>query len=311
MYTEILEKIKEYRTIIIHRHSRPDGDAMGSQIGLKEAIQATFPEKKVLAVGDVNERYSFIGGMDVVVDEDYQEALVFILDTSDEFMISDDRYNLGKFIIKIDHHILKKDFGHMQIIDTSFESCAGLIAHIIFSTNMKLTNIGAKAIFTGIVTDSGRFRYDSVNSRTFDLASKLLQYDFSMNEIYNNLYSEELKMVKLRAQFTLNFKITKKNVAYTKTTARDLKEFDTDLFTISRGMVNTMSGIKGIDIWVNFTEDEINNTVIAEIRSSKYNINEIAVKYGGGGHQMASGATLKSFEEADLMLNDLENLIED
>jgi len=110
--------------------------------------------------------------------------------------------------------------------------------------------------------------------------------------------------------FTLKFKLTKNNVAYIMTTKEELKELDVDFFIVSRGMVNTMSGIKGIDIWVNFTEDEANNVVVAELRSSKYNINQIAVKYGGGGHLMASGASLKDFDEARRMLEDLDRLIE-
>ena len=309
MYNQIYQKIKEYDTIIIHRHQRPDGDAMGSQIGFREAIKTTFPSKKVLAVGDVNDRYGFIGTVDAVADEDYRQALVFVLDTAEEFLISDRRYLNGKFIIKIDHHIPRGEFGNLILVDTNFESCAGLISDFIFQTSMKLNSLGAKALFTGIITDSGRFRYDSVNAKTFATTAKLMEHDFSISEVYNNLYVEELKIVRLRAYFTLNFKLTPMKVAYMKNTAQDVQNFDVDLFTISRGMVNTMAGIKDIDIWVNFTEDEINKNIVCELRSSRFNINEIAVKYGGGGHQYASGATLKTFEEADLMLNDLDNLI--
>lgn len=306
MYENILSRIKEFDAIIIHRHSRPDGDAMGSQIGWREAIKTTFPEKTVLAPGDTSDRYSFCGDVDLVPDHLYSEALVFVLDTSEEYMISDRRYAQGKYIIKIDHHLTKGEFGNEQLVNTEFESCAGLVADIIFQTGMKLNSQGAKALFAGIVTDSGRFRYDSVTSRTFEIVAKLLKYDFQISEVYNNLYIEELKTVRLRAKFTLNFQLTPANVAYMKNTARDIKDYESDVPTISRGMVNTMSGIKGIDIWVNFTEDETAKTVIAEIRSSKYNINDVAVKYGGGGHQLASGATLKSFEEADAMLTDLD-----
>ncbi|MGD9605178.1 MAG: bifunctional oligoribonuclease/PAP phosphatase NrnA [Bacilli bacterium] len=311
MYKQIYEKIKEYDTVIIHRHQRPDGDAMGCQIGLKEAIKTTFPHKKVLAVGDVNDRYSFIGGVDDVHDEDYEKALVFVLDTAEEFLISDRRYQKGNFIIKMDHHIPRGEFGDLTLVDTNFESCAGLISDFLFETNMKQSVLGAKALFTGIVTDSGRFRYDSVNAKTFATAAKLTEFGFALSEVYNNLYVEELKIVKLRAYFTLNFKLTPMNVAYMKNTAEDVRKFEVDLFTISRGMVNTMAGIKDIDVWVNFTEDEQNNNVVCEIRSSRYNINEIATKYGGGGHQFASGATIKSFEEADLLLQDLDNLIKE
>ena len=307
MYNRVLKFIREAKTIIIHRHSRPDGDALGSQIGLKEAIKATFPRKEIYMVGDMTPRYEFMGKMDEIDDEKYKDALVFVLDTSEQSMISDERYLTGKHLIKIDHHIAKESFGDIEIVDTTYESCCGLVAFLIDRIRLKMTDYGAKSLYTGMVTDSGRFRYDSTTSKTFEIASKLLKHNFNINEIYNHLYTDTLEMVKLRAQFTLKFKLTDENVAYIKTTQEEMKEYNVDIFSISRNMVNTMAGIKGINIWVNFTED-IDGRVIAEIRSSKYNINNIAVKYGGGGHKAASGATLKNFEEADMMLNDLNEL---
>ena len=307
MYNRVLKFIREAKTIIIHRHSRPDGDALGSQIGLKEAIKATFPRKEIYMVGDMTPRYEFMGKMDEIDDEKYKDALVFVLDTSEQSMISDERYLTGKHLIKIDHHIAKESFGDIEIVDTTYESCCGLVAFLIDRIRLKMTDYGAKSLYTGMVTDSGRFRYDSTTSKTFEIASKLLKYNFNINEIYNHLYTDTLEMVKLRAQFTMKFKLTDENVAYIKTTQEEMKEYNVDIFSISRNMVNTMAGIKGINIWVNFTED-IDGRVIAEIRSSKYNINNIAVKYGGGGHKAASGATLKNFEEADMMLNDLNEL---
>ncbi|MDD2493256.1 MAG: bifunctional oligoribonuclease/PAP phosphatase NrnA [Bacilli bacterium] len=309
MFNKVLKAIREHETIIIHRHSRPDGDALGSQIGLKEAIKATYPRKRVYAVGDKLDRYRFIGEMDNIEDHLYKEALVFILDTSETFMISDDRYKLGKYIIKIDHHIYKESYGDFAIVDTDYESCAGLVADIIFKMKLKMTDVAAKALYTGLVTDSGRFRYESTTTRTFLTAAKLLETKFSVADVYNNLYSDDLEMVRLRANFVLRFQLTKNNVAFIKTTTEDLKQMGIDFYSVSRTMVNTMAGIKGIDIWVNFTEDEENNVVVAEIRSSKYNINVIATKYGGGGHKGASGASLKSFEEADMMLEDLDKLM--
>ena len=307
MYNRVLKFIREAKTIIIHRHSRPDGDALGSQIGLREAIKATFPRKEIYMVGDMTPRYEFMGKMDEVEDEKYKDALVFVLDTSEQSMISDERYLTGKHLIKIDHHIAKESFGDVEIVDTSYESCCGLVAFLIDRIRLKMTDYGAKSLYTGMVTDSGRFRYDSTTSKTFEIASKLLKHNFNINEIYNHLYTDTLEMVKLRAQFTMKFKLTDNNVAYIKTTQEEMKEYNVDILSISRNMVNTMAGIKGINIWVNFTED-VDGRVIAEIRSSKYNINNIAVKYGGGGHKAASGATLKNFDEADMMLNDLNEL---
>lgn len=310
MLNEILHQINSYDTIIIHRHTRPDGDALGSQIGLKEIIKHNF-KKDVFAVGDDSDRLDFIGKMDIVDDELYDKALVFVLDTADTFLISDERYSKGAYVIKIDHHISRSDFGNLNYVDTSFESCAGLVAYMAIELGLEINQTAAKALFTGIVTDSGRFRYDSTSSRTFSVVSKLLESGLNITEVYDNLYIEELDNVRLKAYFMLNFQLTECNVAYMKNTKADIEKFKTNFFTISRGMVNTMAGIGGISIWANFTEDVENNVIVAELRSNKYNINEIAVKYGGGGHKFASGASLESWEKVDEMLADLDLLIKE
>lgn len=308
-YQEVYEVIKDHKVIIIHRHLRPDGDALGSQIGLKEAIKATFSEKEVYAVGDYSNKYSFIGQLDEVSDEKYNDALAILLDSSDSSLLSDERYKKAKTLVKFDHHIFKEKYANYEIIDNSFESCCGLLADFIFEMGMKLSSDGAKALFTGMVTDSGRFRYDSTNSKTFYIASKLYEYEFDVNDIYNNLYVEDLDVVKLRAKFVMKFKVTDYNVAYIKTTKEEVRDLNVDIFTVSRGMVNTMAGIKGIDIWVNFTEDEENNCIITEIRSSKYAVVDIATKYGGGGHPKACGCSVPSFEVADQILSELDDII--
>lgn len=310
MINQIIKAIKEYDTIIIHRHSRPDGDALGSQVGLKEALKTTFPNKRVLITGDMTARYAFIGEMDEVEDKDYQGALVIVVDTAAPTLISDERYLMGHYIIKIDHHTSGADYGNINYVDTEQISCASLLAKMIFENNLQLNANGAKALFTGLITDSGRFRYMGVTAETFELAAKLMQYDFLPEDIYGQLYSEDLEMVRLRAQFTLRMQLTPSNVAYIKTTQAMLQEYNTDIFSVSRGMVSIMSGIKGISIWVNFTETE-EGQVIAELRSNKYNINPIAVKYNGGGHRFASGATLANFSEADNMLADLDLLMKE
>lgn len=309
MYKEFKNVLEKFDTIIIHRHSRPDGDALGSQFGLKRIIEINYPEKKVYAVGDVNPRLAFMGTMDYINDTVYQNALAIVLDTSEISMISDDRYKKAKYIVKIDHHLPKGVYGALEYVDTSFESCAGLISWIAQSLNFKLDNKAATSLFTGIVTDSGRFRYSSTNSRTYEVVARLMEYEIDCNEIYNKLYVTELAIARLKAHMTLNFKLTNANVAYLKNTKEDIEKYNTDFNTISRGMVSVMSGIEGVDAWVNFTEDVENNCVVAELRSNGLNVNQIAVKYGGGGHLNASGASIKDFSVADEMLEDLNKLV--
>lgn len=308
MFSTLLEKIKRYDTVIIHRHKQPDGDAIGSQVGLKLILKENFPEKNIYAVGDDPKRYSFVEGslMDQIEDEVYKNALAIVLDTSATHLISDDRYKTAEATARVDHHLFVETICDTEIIDNSFESCAGLLGAFVKKTGLKLCPLGAKALFTGMVTDSGRFKYDSVNSQTFEVASFLMTQGFSTADIYTNLYADDFKMIRMRAEFVLKIKFTKNNVAYIVTPLDEFLSLGVDSFTVSRGMVNTMADIKGVSIWVNFTQTE--EGVLAELRSSAYDINKIAVKYGGGGHLKASGATLTDLDTAYKMLEDLDAL---
>lgn len=308
MFEQLLSAIKEFDRIIIHRHSNPDGDALGSQIGLKNILKENFPEKEIYVVGDSSQRFAFMDDsvMDTIPDELYTDALAIVLDTSATSLISDTRYSTAKLTACVDHHIFCEKFTDIEIRNTSYESCCGLITEFAIECNLKLNPLAAKSLYTGMVTDSGRFRYDSTNSNTFKLASKLMEQKFDTNSIYSNLYADDFKFIRLRAMFTLKIQFTDHRVAYIYTTREELDTYGVDTFTISRGMVGTMSEIRGIDSWVNFTETD--GGVLCEIRSSKHNINPIAVKYGGGGHAKASGATLKDRDEAMSLLEDLNNL---
>ena len=310
MFEKILEAIRQYDTIIIHRHTSPDGDALGSQIGLKHILKDNFPNKKIYVVGDGAGRYAFMDGsvMDEIEDSVYTDAMAILLDSAASHLISDERYKLAKYTARIDHHIYCETFTDLEVVNTTYESCCGLITEFALEGGLALSPASAKALYTGMVTDSGRFRFDSVNANTFRLASALMEQKFDTNEIYNNLYADDFEYVRLRAQFVLKIQFTKNNVAYIYTTKEEFDSYGKDSFTISRGMVNTMADLKGVHTWVNFTD--IGDKVLVEIRSNTYNINPIAVKYGGGGHQKASGASVDNYEVAMEMLKDLDRLEE-
>lgn len=311
MFEQIRSLIEQYDTIIIHRHTKPDGDAIGSQIGLKQLIIDNYPTKRVLAVGDPAGRYAFVKNStpDEVSDEDYNGALAIILDTSARALISDTRYTLAEKTARIDHHIFCEKIADVEVTDTAFESCCGLIAALAMELKWKMSSDAATAIYTGLVTDSGRFRYDSTTPETLRRAAYLLEAGIDTGDIYRNLYADDFSYIRLRSQFVLKVQFTDQNVAYIYTTAEEMREYGVDTFTISRGMVGVMSEIRGVDIWVNFTETD--EGVLCELRSSRYNINRTAVKYGGGGHEKASGCTLKDRDEAMLLLEDLNKIIEE
>ena len=309
MFQAILNAITRYDTIIIHRHKNPDGDAMGSQIGLKHIITENFPGKNVYMVGDNAKFYGFMDDsvMDVIDDSVYEGALAVILDSGSRHLISDERYTTAAHTVRFDHHIFCEKIADDEVVDTSFESCCGLVAHFALESGLRLNPQSAKALYTGMVTDSGRFRYDSTSARTFAIASKLLEQGIDTNDIFRKLYADSLENKQLKAQFIMKVQLTANKVAYIYTTREEFDAMGLDTFTVSRGMVNTMADLKGVGIWVNFTETE--KGVLCELRSGDLNINPIAVKYGGGGHAKASGATVADRETAMAMLADLDAML--
>ena len=230
-----------------------------------------------------------------------------ILDCGSAHLISDDRWQKAARTVRIDHHIFCGQFADSEVIDTGYESCCGMIAHFAMEASLQVSALAAKSLYTGMLTDSGRFRFDSTTSQTFRLAAFLRERDFDTNEIFRNLYAETFESKKLKAQFLLKTQFTPNRVAYIYTTKAEVDEMNISTFTASRGMANIMSDIKGTDIWVNFTESD--EGVLCELRSAGPNINPIAVKYGGGGHMKASGATVANRETAMQMLHDLDNLL--
>ena len=311
MFEAVRKAIETHETVIIHRHATPDGDALGSQVGLKHLIKENYPNKQVFAVGDEAGRYAFMADsmMDEVSDAAYENALAIVLDTSGRSLISDGRFEKAKTTARIDHHLFIEPICAIEVIDSSFESCCGLIAAMAMECGWRVPLLSAQSLFTGMVTDSGRFRYDSTTARTFQLAAFLMEQGVDISEIYCPLYAADLKQLQLRAAFIQKIKLTEHGVAYIYTTREEMAEIKSDLFSISRGMVGLMNDIKDVDIWVNFTEAE--QGVLCELRSGRYNINPIAVKYGGGGHRKASGATVRDREEAMRMLSDLDQMAEE
>ena len=316
---EILKKIKEYKTIIIHRHTNPDLDALGSQIGLKETLQENFPEKEIYAVGDMN-RFTFLGVMDEVCDEKFKDALCIICDVAVSNLISDHRYFNAKEVIVIDHHqnetnlnLPEKEFNLplYRYVDTTSLACCEIVANMISEWKLKLPSHAATALYGGIVTDTGRFQYGNSLASIFKTSAYLAENGADAQFIYRNLYVETLESRLMKNYFQTKMQLTRNNVAYMINREDVYEKFDVDTFTVSRGMVNLMAGIDVVKIWANFTYDKHTGKVLCEFRSRDVVIVDVAKKYGGGGHAFACGATVESFELVEAILADFDKLLEE
>ncbi len=307
MFQEALNLIKTYDRIIIHRHAHPDGDAMGSQIGLYYLIRDNFPEKEVYMVGDIATRLPFIDiKMDEIPDEAYRGALAIVLDCGSSHLICDERYKTADKSLRFDHHIYCEKICDLDIVESSCESACGLVAWFARETGLRLSVDSATYLYMGMVTDSGRFGFDSTTARTFELAAFLLSQPIDLNGLYYNLYAEDFSKIIEDADNMHKIRFTENNVAYIYTAKEDLPANSDAAPVVSSGMVSLMRDIKGVFIWVNFTEAD--DGVHAELRSNRFNINPIAVKYGGGGHKKASGCIVPDRETAMRLLEDLNTL---
>lgn len=300
MINKLKNKIEEYDSIIILRHRQPDLDALGSQFGLAKTLKQHYPNKSIYVVGDMTERLRFIGEMDQVRDEVFQDSLAIVCDVAVSTMICDPRYTLAKEIFVIDHHKNSSDITENFIIDSTRASCADLVTEILLEHwGLSIPRDAATALFGGIVADSGRFQYPSTSPKTLRLAANLLELGADMNYIYTNLYVETLESKQMKAYFSNKFEVTKHKVAYLKNNQEVFEKYPVEFSTISRGMIGVMAGIEGINIWANFTYDIEKDAIIGEFRSRGVDIVDIAKEHGGGGHNQACGATLATWDEVD------------
>ncbi|HHX76124.1 MAG TPA: bifunctional oligoribonuclease/PAP phosphatase NrnA [Acholeplasmataceae bacterium] len=313
MIKEIYKKIKKYQRIIIYGHVRPDGDCYGAQFGLQNIIKNTFPEKDVFVTGETSDFVSFVGTPDIIVgqsnleDSFYEDSLSIVVDTANKDRISNPKYRLGKEIIKIDHHIPVDEYGDIQWVDTSFPSCAQMIAYM--STQVKdfeITKPGAVAMYTGILTDTGRFKYRGVSELTHQMAGMLLTKGADVEEIDRAMSNETLDMFRFKGYVYQNFKTTDKGFIYLQITDEVRKEHNLT-YEEASSVVNMLSGIQGFHVWALFIED--GDLVRIRLRSSGPDIDGVANQFGGGGHAKASGAVLNSWDELDQFIEAVHNVL--
>ncbi|WP_033541910.1 DHH family phosphoesterase [Planococcus sp. CAU13] len=309
MNSQIIDTIKQYETIIIHRHVRPDPDAYGSQLGLKYILQHNYPEKRILAAGEHDLTMDFLGTPDPVGDESFKGALVIVTDTANTERVDDQRYINADKIIKIDHHPNDDAYGDVILVDTNASSSSELI-YELFATGQEqekweLPVSAARQLYAGIIGDTGRFLFPSTTQKTFKIAGELIKSDFDRNALHNGMYEMERKLLHLQGYIYQNFKMDENGAAHVKITMDILKEFDVTATETSL-LVSSLGNVKGMKAWVIFIEEE--DEIRVRLRSKGPVINNLAKEFNGGGHPMASGATAYSWEEAEQVIVRLKEI---
>lgn len=294
---KILEKIKEFNRIILHGHGRPDGDCIGSQYGLYYILKESFPEKEVYVTGETSEYVAFVGAPTLLKDDElFKDALCICLDCGNSQRLSDNRCFTAKYVIKIDHHPNVEPYGDYVYVDTTAPACAQIITefYLKFKDELKLTKEAATALYVGINTDTGRFKFDSVNSRTFMAAACLVDHGVDLSYIDNQLSVETLETLKLKGWVLSNFKMTENGFAYVSLNRETIESFGVSDENAA-AQVSAISTIEGCPVWALFIEYP--GEIRIRLRSRGPAINELAAMYQGGGHPKAAGAKLENWEQ--------------
>ena len=304
----ILDKIKEYDKIFIFRHFRPDGDAVGSTKGLQAILRATFPDKKiVLQNADFSNYLAFLGEEDALLpDEEYADALGIVMDTATTKRISNQKYSLCREVIKFDHHIPVESYGVSEWVEEERSSTCEMVVAFwdAYADELVMTKEAATYLYTGMVTDSGRFRFRDVSSETMRLAGRLLTFDIATDVLYANLYMKDFDNLRFEGYLQKKMRRTDSGVAYLYVTKKMQKKFKLSGEDAS-ATVSTMDSIRNSLIWIAFIDNE-DGSIRARLRSRFVTVSEIAEKYHGGGHACAAGATLYSKREMLALLADCD-----
>ena len=312
---QILDKIKQYDRIMLFRHVRNDGDCVGATKGMKRILQCTFPEKEILLIDSDQAKYlEFMGPEDEdVPDEVYAEALGIVIDTASEARISNKKYTLCKELIKIDHHIPLENYGDIIWVEEDRSSACEMIVDFYdtFRDELKIDQEGATHLYTGMVTDSGRFKYEGVTGDTMRCAATLLDVGVDTQTLFARLYLEAFEYLKFKAHIYQRMQITENGVAYIFIDKAMQEEFNLTLEQAS-ACVGALDSIRGCIAWAAFIENgDAEHSIRVRLRSRFVFINSIAEKYHGGGHACASGATVYSLEEMDALLKDADALVKE
>lgn len=315
MLETIMQRIREAPRIMLFRHIRIDGDCVGATKGLQEILRQSYPGKEVYLIDDQHSDYlAFLGPDDPPLpDEMYVGALGIVVDTGDRERISNPRYALCRELINIDHHIEKVPYGDYAWVEEERSSACEMIAALYYAyrDELVLTPRAATCLYTGMVTDSGRFKFRGVTGETLRYAGMLLDAGVDTESLYAHLYLKDFDSLTFKAYLYEHIRRTENGVAYLYV-SRAMQENFGLTFEAACTCVSSMDSIKGCLCWIAFIETpDGDGSIRVRLRSRFVTISALAERYRGGGHACASGSTVYDETEVQALLAEADQLVAD
>ena len=306
MFEKIIAKIEKYDSIVIFGHHNPDGDCYGSQIALRNILRSEYPQKQIYCVGSGLKKFlHIIGQMDIVTDETISKSLAILVDGNDLSRAEDQRVRTALDFAKIDHHIDLHNFTEgPEVIDDKATSTCELIYKFAKENDFEIDLMSASALYLGIMTDTGRFQFADDFVSMFKMVSDLcsIGVDPILLTKTNNLQPEIVLDIK---SFIYSHVQKTDYIIYAVARKSEREKLGVSSAQIVSN-TSLLSYIAGHPIWFVASETD-NGGMQVEIRSSTYNVQQVAVHFGGGGHTYAAGFTVKKYSQETL--NELIDLL--
>lgn len=292
----IKEEIQKAEDIVILTHENPDGDAVGSALAMYLTLKKLNKQVDVI-IPEYSNVFSFLPGADQIKKEGKEEAydLAIAVDATGIGRLNGfaKYFEDAKVKIQIDHHQVNEMFGDYNFVNPASPACAQNLIFIIEQLGVEIDKEIGTCLLTGIITDTGGFKYEGVSAETFEFTSWLLAKGVNVSDVYKKVLQmktranyELRKLIMDRMEFLCDNKIT-----FTYITLEDKKKVNA-MPGDDEGLVEIGRDIEGVEVSILLREKE--NGYKASLRSNNYmNVSDICVTFNGGGHIRAAGCDIQ------------------
>ena len=302
--SKVFEKIKNSKSILILTHENPDGDAIGSSMAMYHILSEMGKDVSVV-IPEYPETFLFLDDIDIIKRESTEEYdLAIVVDCASKKRIGQNNgeFDNCKDSLIIDHHTSNTRYANLDLIEGSTSSCCQVIYYLLKKDMINISKKTARALATGMLTDSAGFRNCDVDQNTFLMAADLVGMGVDMQKIYHLVLSKKTMAQYMLMKMTLDRMemYADGKIAFSYISKEDMENVGAKKGD-HEGLVDIGRNIDGVEVSIFMRED---NGYNFSFRSNgKVNVNEIAKKFDGGGHVMAAGGKIdKSFKETKEML---------
>ena len=313
-YRTLFTLFQQHKSFALSTHINPDGDAIGSELALSIFLRKLGKTVRLFNTDPVPKKYQFLPDWETI--ENAQAAVNFQPDVS-VILDASSRERIGPFlnsrliakhaVVNIDHHITAETFGDYNIILPSASSTSEIIYNFIKATNITIDAEIAICLYTGLMFDTGCFRYSNATPETHRIAADLIEIgDFAPDEVYSNVFEHiPLRKIQLLIETLRTLKLTPDGkIAIIFITQAMLDKTKTTLDDVE-GFVNQIQAIEGVDVSICVCELPDGNSKVSLRSQGQVDVAALASEYDGGGHERAAGCRIdRPFAEAIWFLID-------